>query len=709
MAGERLEWARAGRAEWPGTGLGCAKVTASMLPQLVLAALACLGTPEDVSGALARLSSVAAAERLAAERWLAAHLRPEDFALAAEAVRNGGVEERTRLARALGSDERHFELALLFAADSDSELARLGNEAFTALALRWFGGELAPWKDERVVREIAGRSRGVVSLAPGSTTPEALIERLARHAPTFHTDLARDVELGISVDPSLYVEMLAGKVPCRAERGAVRSGPFELVLARALVDLRVSFEGHGFDGAHPFVRIGWQPDLGGKQTHELVLDWCRDVERYPERPRGSGAARALAGCGWPAALEWLERRWVRTRDAHALDGLLVAAGRGRVVPTLATAEAATALLDDVRTQRERDGALDERSRLVLHALARLPRFGARGEDLAELVEQAELGGRDGELARLTVLAGMGRASDALVARLRAGLAFALPDGDEAAALERLVALRLLAQVARGDEAPVALAFGKSLLALALRERADHELLGWSLAARAIPTGDMSGLVPLLTDAELALLVEWLALDERTQDLALGLLQGWLSADRNDRVLGERLRSRSDLGESARLRSLLERAREGLRANAQRRLDTLALHAGLADAQARAAWVASFDRTSLSDRDARWPLVGELAATDEGLPLREVLSGWAKGAALAERSLDAPWVRAYERALQGLLARGEDRASAELRRSLASALRRPPPRHPLAEGLQYGTWPALPGPPPRSLEALDLGP
>lgn len=679
-----------------------------MFPQIVLAALACLGAPEDVSGALARLSSSAAQERLAAERWLAAHLRPEDFALAAETVRNGGAEERTRLARALGSDERHFELALLFGADADPELARLGNEAFTALAVRWFGDELAPWKDERVMREIAGRSRGIVSVAPGSTTAEALIERLARHAPMFHTDRARDVELGIAVEPALYAEMLAGKVPCRSERGAVRSGPCDLVLARALVDLRVSFEGHGFEGLHPFVRIGWQPDLGGKETHQLVVDWCRDVERYPERPRGSGAARALAGCGWPAALEWLERRWERTRDANALDGLLLAAARGRVVSTLTTTSAVGALLESARTQRERDGSFDARSRQVLVAVSRLPRYGMRGEDLASLVEASALGGLDGELARLAMLSGMGHASAPLVAQLRASLAAALPEDDPSAALERLVALRLLARVARGDEPPVALSLCKPLLSLVLRERADHELLAWSLGARAVPAIDAAALVPLLSDAEVALLVEWLALDARTLEAAATLTRDWLAAERDERVLGERLRVRALLGDRARLRALFELTRTGLGPAALKRLDVLALHAGLADAPARAAWVAEFDPSTLSERDARWPLVGELAASEEGAGLRAVLAGWAKGAALTERSLEAPWVRAYERALQGLLARGDDRASAELRRALSAALRRPPPRHPLAEGLQYGTWPALPGPPPRSLEALELG-
>src|SRR5258707_13937247 len=44
-------------------------------------------------------------------------------------------------------------------------------------------------------------------------------------------------------------------------------------------------------------------------------------------------ARALAATGWPAALAFLERRWIEG-DEPALEGLLLAAGRGRVAPAL---------------------------------------------------------------------------------------------------------------------------------------------------------------------------------------------------------------------------------------------------------------------------------------------------------------------------------------------------------------------------------------
>jgi hypothetical protein len=680
-----------------------------MFAPLALALLACLGTPQDVSGALARLSSGLASERLEAERWLAVNLRPEHLALAAETARSGGAEERTRLARALGSDERHFALALLFAADSDSDVARIGEEAFGALAARWFGDELEPWSTERVVREIAGRSRGIVSLAPASDTGDESIERLARHAPTFHTDRARDVELGLAVEPALYADILAGKVPSRAEAGVVREGPFELVLAQLLVDLRVGFEGHGMTAEHPVLRIGWAADLGQRTTAQVVLDWCRDLDRYPDRPRGVGAARALAGCGWPAALAWLERRWLDLGDRNAFEGLLLAAGRGRVVSSLARRESVVKLLEELRAQRERDGRFDAASRRRLRALERLPRFAADGADLAQCIEASALGGRDGEALRFSALAAMGHASPELVARLRASLAQPLEDESESAALERLAALRLVARVARGDESSVELRVTSTLLDVAERARAGHELLAWAQTARARLQASAVELARGAADARLALLIEWLALDEGTRPLAAGLVGEWLRSTRAEVALGTALRARASLGDGAIVEALLADSRARLDARAAARLRTLALLAGVASPSARREWVEAFDGGSMSEADARWPIVGELAGSAEGESLREWIAGWAKGAAMGERRGDAPWVRAYERALQGLLARGEDRTYAELRRTLAAALRRAPVRHPLAEGLQFGTWPALPGPRPRALEALELGP
>jgi hypothetical protein len=66
-----------------------------------------------------------------------------------------------------------------------------------------------------------------------------------------------------------------------------------------------------------------------------VADWSRDLLDPREARRRAGAARALATCGWSAPLEWLERRWL-AGDGAALEGVLLAASRGRVVPSLAS-------------------------------------------------------------------------------------------------------------------------------------------------------------------------------------------------------------------------------------------------------------------------------------------------------------------------------------------------------------------------------------
>ena len=94
----------------------------------------------DVPRALAQLSADAVDARAEAERWLAVHLKASDFDLAAETAKSSGLEARTRLTRALGSDERHFELAVLLFVDAEPELSRIGADAMFALAERWFGG-----------------------------------------------------------------------------------------------------------------------------------------------------------------------------------------------------------------------------------------------------------------------------------------------------------------------------------------------------------------------------------------------------------------------------------------------------------------------------------------------------------------------------------------------------------------------------------------
>ena len=96
---------------------------------------------------------------------------------------------------------------------------------------------------------------------------------------------------------------------------------------------------------------------------EIVIAWCLDVFREGDRVRQGAAARALAGLHWPAALGMLEQRWLVLGDVAALEGLLAAAARARVVPSLqrvAVIESILRLVDDeARNLELARGAIQE--------------------------------------------------------------------------------------------------------------------------------------------------------------------------------------------------------------------------------------------------------------------------------------------------------------------------------------------------------------
>ncbi len=82
---------------------------------------------------------------------------------------------------------------------------------------------------------------------------------------------------------------------------------------------------------------------------DVVITWCLDAVREGNLIRQAAAARALATLDWPAAVVWLEQRWLATGDVTALEGLLAAAARGRVAPALQREDvvrAVLALMDD---------------------------------------------------------------------------------------------------------------------------------------------------------------------------------------------------------------------------------------------------------------------------------------------------------------------------------------------------------------------------
>jgi hypothetical protein len=388
------------------------------------AALATFAGEQDLRSELARLESPSASDRGDAERWLASHLSPDDFALVAEVAKARGLETRTRLARALGADDRHFELAVLFFGDSTPEVSAIGTEALASLAVRWFGDtESVPWVDAKVESELSGHLPGVYAVRLFDEDVESELDRLARFAPEVNTSRVRGEHLSIALDPLVYTELVSGRIPPVPGSSVPRwaEGAFESVLVETIARHRLGFEGLGFAGPHPWIRVARPSELGARSALGLLLDWCRDVIAYPDRPRGEGSARALASTGWPAPLAWLESRWRKLGDRNALSGVLLAAGRGAMVPSLARANAVEALLAEVASANVRDGNGERRRATALHALEKLPRFAPDGGDLVERVLAGSGGRPNAPSVTASILAGIGSAPERYRDEVRARL------------------------------------------------------------------------------------------------------------------------------------------------------------------------------------------------------------------------------------------------------------------------------------------------
>lgn len=678
----------------------------------------------DVAGALARLSSQSAQERSGAERWLASHLTARDFAAAAEVAKNGGLEARTRLARAMGADERHFELAVLFYVDPEAELQTIGREALDGLVARWFGEDtLEPWRDKRVASELEGRFRGLYSVQPFGADPDTVVDLLARWAPEVDTDRVRGARLELVVDPVFYVDAISGKgasTTAALDPSTVREGAYEKILARTLSDLRVSFEGFGFEGPHPWIRIGYSADLGRKSGAQLIVDWCRDVLQYPDRPRGEGAARAIAACGWPAPLAWLERRWVERGDRNALAGLLLAAGRGRVVPSLATPASVQSLLDEVADRRALAPRFDLFAQRVRVALQRCPPFGADGSDLAAGVVAAGLWtvkgtssgvqnfGADGSAYTASILAEIGFPQGEYAIAMRKRLAEPLPAGDVDRARERIALLRMFARHSASNESFGSVELSADMLALVRARRAEGGFVAWfeRLKARPADVWATRAGTRALGDDDLALLIDtWIATDART--VAADLIAGWCESTRAEGALADTLARRARIGDGARVADVLELAHERASPVGRTRVERQQLRAGVASAARRRAFV---DAT-LAARVVRpddWPLVGAVAGEVGGEGLLALLLEHARRVVPVEKNLEAPWSDAFLAALAGLRARQDDVGATKLERELASVLRQTP-QHPLRKALAELDPPGQPPVRPLGLEALDGAP
>lgn len=366
------------------------------------------GDGSEVEVWIERLGSAEAAVRERAERHLAAHLSSEDLAPIVRALRAGDAEVSRRLVDALAADPRRLGLAAFLANEPRPELRSAGESALAQMIGAW-----CPTCGERglgreALERVAGEGAPSWARLPaGKEPPAAVLERLDRLA---------GLGLPLALDPS--VRELGPRAWPEADGDA-------LTLVKGLLSVfDLDLEVFGLDGERAsdstwvlVTRRGLARLAGGRA---LLVDAVRRVQGGgAEAP---AAALLLAGCGWPAALAWLEERaW--SGDGAALDGLLLAAASGRVAPGLATpwGQARALARADRALSEGRTGARELAERTA-RALAAAAPLGPRGEDLdapllAPSIDPGVRGGPESLWMRLVILEGRRGRSGAARARL----------------------------------------------------------------------------------------------------------------------------------------------------------------------------------------------------------------------------------------------------------------------------------------------------
>jgi hypothetical protein len=672
---------------------------------LLLALLAAL----DTRSALAQLSAPRAEERLAAERWLATHLDPVDFPLLAEAAGKAELEVQRRLERALGGDDRHFALAALLAREYEPGPRELGEHALEQMAARWWGAEraldAASWRS--VLDALSGRSPQAWSLRPAAASLDLVLDRLARLAAVeVVLDEGSDPP-ALVLDPLLYAEPWEPPLEA-AQRAREVAGDLAELLAAAAGAHGASFVGFGLEGPHPWILVLEPADAGRLGGAQLCVRWAREALEYPDAPRGRGAARALAATGWPAALAWLEERWLEARDRNALSALLLAAGRGRVAPALAIEGAVDRLLEAAdgalrSNARERTSSAGE----ILRALAAMGPLGADGSDLsARVVQGWESATPQERRLRLLVLQGMGHAPEAFRAELKRTL------GEPAAGLDpslrvelvRTLSATLASAPLGGDRpaTPLALAQPAQVLEAAYRAgRAGRagELVR-DLARLGVRPPEEAG-AALEGDLRGFVLEWWLEVGEPSS--AARLLEPFVLDERStpSRELARRLAERAARGELAQLQRLFDAVAERLGEGERRSLERFRALSGALPPELHEALLRELVEDGPREDLA---VVAALTAGPAGEAAREELLR-AVSRADGRGGLDAELAAAFERALVELWRSGQDGTAARVRTRLIALLRTAQPQ-PWWDGLNQGTWPRLGDARPRSLEARE---
>lgn len=713
--GSKRRLRRAMVSDYPGAR-AAAPFDTMFLALLLCLAIAPDGRPADVAGALAQLASPSSEERRLAQRWLSAHLTSTDYPALAEAALAGDAEVRGRIVHALAADERHLGLCALLSVERSPELAALGQRATTEMLVSWFDtAECDPTPRGEIDNELRGAFAGVDRLRVEDEPLEVTLERIARLADARREDTPRPVDVTLVLDPAWSEPAPARSRPAKPGPIDVQGG-FDALVVAAARKAGAQIDLYGWDDDRPWMLVGALPSGEPRAGSECIVGWIRDVLVHADKPRGAASARALAALGWPAAIAWLEQRWSTHNDAGALQGLVVAAGRGRVAPALIRADSVRALLalaDSQRTQA--DPASQRRADETIRALLAIGGIGHGGDDLAAVASE---GWREAVAARrvnrMAIFAMLGRAPLEVRTALRAQLAARIrPDAPRAEIDERLAALRVLAATAGADEPPCALADPVVLLRAASVRNQAREFLGWCWRLD-VPIATEWLTPDLDPQAREALLAHWLEkggkseLERAVQMIVDGLAQPDMELSR-----GELLRRAAQDGARVSVESALRQARESAGSKRALAIDRLAVHAGVLAPDRAAALIEALTaqpRWSAAD----WVVAGALLARPEApvgpdflvnpedalqrLFLERLRAVVAELQAAPPASppadlagLEAGWVRGAERAVVDLRARGDDTGAKLMLQRLRVALQSC--QHPVRRELFFGHWPA----------------
>jgi hypothetical protein len=666
-----------------------------------LLSLALAGGGDELAAALARLSSPSGLERASAERWLGIHAERESYPELAAAAAAGGAEVRARLARALGSDARHFALAALFLGERDEGLASVGADALERLAARWTEGLHAP-------PATRGELRAHLAEIDQRRVPEHLVLAPAPALEVALEELARAGQLPLG----WAVEDADAPRPTAASRGAWH----EIVLSLAdSAGLGVSGFGLERDpeeradarGFLLFAPTGGPPASGG----EWIARWCRRLAGPPSAERAR-AARNLARLGWPGALSYLEELWVQRGDRDALEGLLCAAAQQRVVPALLSAQAIEPLLAEAERgiaaaleAGAGDGGARGAATRRLFALRALGCRGRSGEDLRPaLVAGLDGASARGRWLRLAVLAGWGCALEEPDAIRRAALG---PEAPRALARMGLAALASTRGASRRerlelDATPWLSALSADAVAgpgVAAAEWAD--LLAGAGYAPSAALRDPAPSAAWSAEGRLALFAWSLRVSDAQAAAAhLAALavppSGGVLAD----ALARELESQAELGAAALAAETLQgaRARPG-DASSRAGLERVAALAGLASEESLQPLLARAFPAAGEAPD--YPLLGMLGGRQDELGER------ARGTlvqSVGSEPLSAEARAAVQRISDRLHGRGADALAARFLDALS--LRGRALASPWVLDLRAGLWPLPPRVDPRPLGARE---